>query len=739
VATPRRRDLVQDLQDSSAQLAATNEILIALGRSSTSPGTVLDTIVDRALGLCRADAALLSLADGEVFRLSRTTGDVPQEMVDLMERHPVRLSRDSLVGRVALDHRVQQIDDVLADPDYGRRDLQAVADYRTLLSAPMLVDDEVVGVLQVWRTEVAPFDDRATQLLTTFAAQAAVAVRNLALLTTLEQRSAELAEKVEQLEALSDVGQVVSSSLDLDEVLSTIVMNAVRLTDTDGGSIMEYDEVADAFSVRSAYGSSPELLERLRSIVIERRSTLVGRATLDRRPLEVPDLAATRRDPHLQVLYDDGWRSVLAVPMTRQDQMVGALVIRRRTTGSFSDDTRDILQTFASQSALAIVNARLFGELATKTSELEIASQHKSEFLASMSHELRTPLNAVIGFSEVLLDELFGEVNERQREYLRDIWTSGRHLLELLNEVLDLSKVEAGHMEMEYTRFPVADALGYALSLMRERAANHQVGLHLEVADDVDLVEADELRFKQVLVNLLTNAVKFTPDGGNVWVAARLDGPDLVVTVADDGIGIPAQDRERIFESFQQGGRGAPKEEGTGLGLTLCRRIVELLGGRMWLDSEVGVGSTFGFSVPASRSAWHRDPTTEVPAGSAATVVVVEDDRTSQDLLAIYLEGADVEVVRAHDGVEGLATVRRVHPAAVILDIRLPGMDGWQVLSDLKRDPQCQDVPVIVVSVVDERAKGMALGAADYLVKPVQREQLLTVLANARGLDVPVD
>ena len=215
-----------------------------------------------------------------------------------------------------------------------------------------------------------------------------------------------------------------------------------------------------------------------------------------------------------------------------------------------------------------------------------------------MSHELRTPLNAVIGFSEVLLDRMFGEINERQDEYLRDIWNSGRHLLDLLNEILDLSKVEAGQMVLEPSTFSVGSALEYCMAMVRERATLHAITITVEVADDVGTIEADELRFKQVVLNLLSNAVKFTPDGGSVSLRAYREGTDLVVTVTDTGIGVPVEDQERIFESFQQGGRGAPKEEGTGLGLTLSRRIVWLFGGRMWLESTPGVGSTFGFSIP---------------------------------------------------------------------------------------------------------------------------------------------
>ncbi len=279
------------------------------------------------------------------------------------------------------------------------------------------------------------------------------------------------------------------------------------------------------------------------------------------------------------------------------------------TPGTFPPSTTDLLLTLAAQSAIAIINARLFRELETKSAELEVASRHKSEFLASMSHELRTPLNAVIGFSEVLADRMFGELNDRQDEYVRDIWNSGRHLLELLNEILDLSKVEAGQMALEPSTFRVADALEYAASLVRERAARHAIALTVDVGPGVETIHADELRFKQVVLNLASNAVKFTPDGGSVAIRADHVDHELVVTVTDTGVGIPPEDRERIFESFQQGGRGVAREEGTGLGLTLSRRIVELFDGRLWLESQEGVGQHLRLlAAPHGRRRRHGHP-----------------------------------------------------------------------------------------------------------------------------------
>ena len=361
-------------------------------------------------------------------------------------------------------------------------------------------------------------------------------------------------------------------------------------------------------------------------------------------------------------------------------------------------------------------------------------SQHKSDFLASMSHELRTPLNAVIGFSEVLLERLFGELNDRQDEYLRDILSSGKHLLALLNEILDLSKVEAGRMELEISTVSVPAAIEYAISMVRERAARHRITISSSVEETIDQIESDELRLRQVLVNLLSNAVKFTPDGGRVDVIAERVGNELVITVRDNGPGIAQEDWEPIFESFQQGRRGAPSEEGTGLGLTLCRKIMTLLGGRIWLESEVGMGSAFHVAMPFERTDAEASAGTGEDVDGRRSVVIIDDDRASQELLTAYLVGTGMQVVRARDGNEGLGEIRRRRPVAVVLDILLPGIDGWAVLDELRSDETTRDVPVIIVSILDEKSRGLALGAASYLTKPVSRDDLIEALRDVKVL-----
>jgi signal transduction histidine kinase len=452
------------------------------------------------------------------------------------------------------------------------------------------------------RTQVRPFTDKQITLLNTFADQAVIAIENVRLFQELQERTRELAESVDELKALGEVGQAVSSTLDLETVLETIVARAVDLSGTDCGVIYEFDDATEVFHLRASHRMEPEAVEMLRSSPIRlNERTTAGQAAITRAPVQNSDTllgekSTSRVRPTMTRL---GYRSLLSVPILREQQIVGALTVWRRQAGEFEPEVINLLQSFATQSALAIHNARLFREIEAKGKQLEIASQHKSEFLANMSHELRTPLNAIIGFSEVLMERYFGELNEKQNEYVDDILSSGRHLLSLINDVLDLSKVEAGRMELEVTTFHLPDAIDNAMLLVRERASRH--GIKLDHAIDERLADfnGDERKIKQILVNLLTNAVKFTPEGGQVKVEARLGDSAVILSVVDTGIGIAKEDQEAIFEEFRQaGGNYAHKREGTGLGLTLTKRFVEMHGGKIWVESEVGKGSTFTFTLP---------------------------------------------------------------------------------------------------------------------------------------------
>jgi signal transduction histidine kinase/CheY-like chemotaxis protein len=687
--------LESELAEAIDQQTATSQVLEVIGRSDFRLERVFETVVRHAVRLCRADCGYVYQLDGDVYRIAFIVGG-SEKYREYMERHPVKQGPETLVGRVALERRIVQISDVLADPIYRWPTGRQLGGYRTMLGAPMLVGDRVVGVLILWRLHVDPFGDRTIDLLTTFAAQAAIAVRNVQLLH-------DLTRSVDELRALGEISQAVSSSLDLDEVLTTIMTRAVQLSDAEGGSIFEYDQATRLFHLRTCFGTEPELVTALRATRIHLDETFLGRAAASGEPRSAPDLSRAGSDPHIEQLARAGWRSMLVVPLRWEQEIIGALVVRRRVAGAFPTRSAELLETLASQSAVAIHNARVFRQLEDKSRQLEVASRHKSEFLASMSHELRTPLNAVIGFSDVLLERMFGDLNMRQDEYLRDIRDSGQHLLELINEILDLSKVEAGRMELDPAHVALSPVLEHGLAMVRERAERTGISLELTTDPALDTVWADELKLKQVVLNLLTNAVKFTEAGGSVTVSARRNGDVAEVTVRDTGVGIADEHRERIFEAFQRGGRGVrTSTEGTGLGLTLSRRIVELHGGRLWMESEVGKGSLFSFSLPLAPVA---APAPSPPATAAAvpgdgrrTVVVIDDDPLDLDLLEARLAPEGYTVVRAASGEEGVRLVRHEQPRVVVLDLAMPDMDGFEVAERLRADPETVNVPIIVLT-----------------------------------------
>ena len=373
----------------------------------------------------------------------------------------------------------------------------------------------------------------------------------------------------------------------------------------------------------------------------------------------------------------------------------------------------------------------------------ETATRTKSEFLANMSHELRTPLNAIIGFSEILWDQTFGELNEKQTKYINNVLVSGRHLLQLINDILDLSKVEAGRMELELSRVNIKDLLANSLIMIKEKALKHGIKLDSHISQELmDLeISADERKLKQIMFNLLSNAVKFTPDGGVITTTVRREGKDLITSVADSGIGIKPEDQERVFGEFEQlDSKYARQQQGTGLGLALTRRLVELHGGRIWVESKgEGKGSTFTFVIPIEAlervSEVSIEPEEPLPSrpdvdDSRPLVLVVEDDRQAGELISHYLSEADYAVAHAFDGKQAIQMARELRPYAITLDIGLPKKDGWEVLVELKSLPEVKDIPVVILSVVENRPFGLNLGAIEYFVKPVNKEQLIKAVRN---------
>jgi signal transduction histidine kinase len=580
------------------QQTATAEILRVISSSPTDVQPVLDAVAENATRVCEAGDGAVLLIEGHVFRIAAHHGTISMPLGEGIPVVP-----GTVAGRAVLEGAPVHVPDLLAAGEEFPEGqlLGARFGNRTTLSVPLLRESTPIGALLIRRTEVRPFTDTQIALLQTFADQAVIAIENVRLFQELQARTAELTRSVGELEALGEVGRAISSTLDLETVLATVVARATELAGADGGAIFEFDEGTRAFRLRATDRYPEEFGAILRATPLIYGEGAVGRAAMTREPVVVSDVAEA--DAYTSRVRDAllraGYRSLLAVPLVSEDEVVGALVVNRRAVGAFASPTVELLRTFATQSALAIQNARLFQEIEDKSRQLETANQHKSEFLASVSHELRTPLNAIIGFSEVMLERMFGDVNDKQEEYLHDILSSGRHLLSLINDILDLAKIEAGRMELEPSDFHLPQAIDNALILVRERALRRGIALDRWIDPRLAEVKGDERKIKQVLVNLLSNAVKFTPEGGRIDVRAALADGLAEVSVTDTGVGIAPEDHEAVFEEFRQVGTDyARKHEGTGLGLALARKFVELHGGKIWVKSQVGQGSTFTFTIP---------------------------------------------------------------------------------------------------------------------------------------------
>jgi signal transduction histidine kinase len=419
------------------------------------------------------------------------------------------------------------------------------------------------------------------------------------------ERTRELTEALEQLKALGEVSQAVSSTLNLEAVLTTIATRAVQLSGTAGGVVYEYVEARQEFHPRITHQMEEELFEAVRGTPIRLGEAAIGRAAVSRAPFQVSDIVddhdygATHLRP---ILVRLGYRSLLAVPLLREERIVGGLVIWRREPGMFSAEVVNLLQTFATQSVMAIENARLFREIEEKGRELEAASKHKSQFLANMSHELRTPLNAILGYTELILDNIYGDVSEKVRDVLTRLEQSGRHLLALINDVLDLSKIEAGQLKLSPSVYSMQDVVQTVFTGLEPLAAEKMLALKTTVAPDLPLGYGDERRLSQVFLNLVGNAIKFT-EAGEIEVDVKAIDSSFLVEVSDTGPGIALSDQAGIFEEFHQiDNTSARKKGGTGLGLSISKRIVEMHGGRIWVESSPGKGSTFWFTLPFRRT-----------------------------------------------------------------------------------------------------------------------------------------
>jgi signal transduction histidine kinase len=585
-----------ELDEALEQQIATSEVLRAIGNSPGELELIFQTMLANAIRICSANFGVLFRFEDGAVRAAAMLG-VPPAFAEFWQRGPYRPGPQTALGRIMQTQRTVHMADVRVAPAYLEREPIFVAavelgGFRTILNVPMLKNNELIGVFAIYRQEVCPFSEKQVTLVTNFATQAVVAIENARLFN-------ELRESLQQQTATADMLKVINrSSFDLQTVLNALVESAARLSNAEMAAIMR--PRGSTFDCVANYGFSQDMIGLFTAKPVSSgRGTLAGRATSEGRTIHIPDVLADPNYTYAEGQRVAAYRTMLGVPLLREGMPIGVVILVRKVARPFTERQIELVTTFADQAVIAIESVRLFASIQEKSHQLAEASQHKSQFLANMSHELRTPLNAILGYTELILDNAYGEPPEKMRTVLARVQSNGKHLLRLINDVLDLSKIEAGQLVLTLSDYSFKNVVHTVFSAVEPLAIEKKLAFKVQLRPDLPPGHGDERRLTQVLLNLVGNAIKFT-DAGEVAIDAFSENGSFNVTVRDTGPGISATDQAKLFQEFQQGDNSITKKKGgTGLGLAISKRIIEMHGGRIWVDSSPGKGSTFSFTVPA--------------------------------------------------------------------------------------------------------------------------------------------
>jgi GAF domain-containing protein/CheY-like chemotaxis protein len=600
----------------------------------------------------------------------------------------------------------------------------------SLLLVPIIIDDEVVGALGADSVEQKrPFTEREINLAIAMADQLSLMLQNRSLLEETRRRAI-------QLQTSSDVGQVATSILDQD----TMLERAVELIKDRFGfyhvQVFLTDETKRFAVLNKSTGSAGQKLLNANHTVEITARNIIGRAASQKRSIVVRDTGAKDLELPLESHeYLPEARAELAIPLQVGNNIIGVLDVHSVSVNDFTKEDIATLETLAAQIAIAIQNARAFREQQETAERLKEMDKLKTQFLANMSHELRTPLNSIIGFSRVILKGIDGPLTDLQKTDLTSIYNSGQHLLGLINNVLDLSKIEAGKMELNFEEVEIAPIVKGIMSTAMALVKDKPVELNQNVPDDLPRVWADPTRLRQIILNLVSNACKFT-DKGEVTVKVTAEREKIVLSVSDTGMGIDVDKLDSIFEEFTQVDASTTRKVGgTGLGLPISRHFVEMHQGQIWVDSTPGRGSTFSFAIPIRPSREEPELTDETSVangkdGEGKTIVAIDDDAGVINLYKRFLEKRNYTIVGVNHAKRVFEEVKKYTPFAILLDILMPDKDGWNILKELKQDPFTKDIPVIICSIKNERNRGLAHGAVDYLTKPIVESELVNALQN---------